>query len=113
PNPSSPTPGAEASTSAAASRRWRRPTVRSPRTAGAGGAPASRSATSPASRSPSFIPAIFWAHWSSSKSRKGEERDEDQAHRADRGQLSHEEAGLHGGRRGQTGGTSAPLRRSR
>jgi methylmalonyl-CoA/ethylmalonyl-CoA epimerase len=75
--------------------------------------PASRSATWPASRSPSSIPAIFWAHWSSSKSRKGEERDEDQAHRADRGQLSHEEAGLHGGRRDQTGGQRARAHRSR
>src|SRR5262249_38494870 len=45
-----------------------------------------RNATSPASRSPSSIPATFWARWSSSKSRKAKENHEDQTRRADRGQ---------------------------
>src|SRR5260221_8875395 len=89
-----------------------KPRMLSLRTACACWAPANRNATSRASPSPSSIPAIFWAHWSSSKSTKGEERHEDQACRADRGQLSHEKAGLHGGRPGQTGRQCAPAPRN-
>src|SRR5262245_58112368 len=86
----------------------RRPRTLSLRTACACWAAAGRNAASRASQSPSSIPAIFWARWSNSKSVKGEESHEDQARRADRSQLSHEEAGLHGGRRDQTGGQCAP-----
>ena len=41
-----------------------------------------------------------------------EQRHEDQTRRADRGQLPHEEAGLHGGRRDQTRGQRARAHRS-
>src|SRR5262249_42131662 len=99
-------------TSASASTMSRRPRMLSLRTACACWATVGRNATSRASRSPSSIPTIFWAHWSNSKSTKGEQRHEDQAYRTDRGELSHEEAGLHGGRRDQTGRQRARAHRS-